>query len=206
MIVYALSLYSLCLLHLNPYNILKKRVRRQLSNLKKSARIICSRLEYTVVATCLKHARQHPSKPLTVRLMSLCTDRRREHWACLLMGRLANICLPSQYARLRISVPRIGGIQHASSTRFAQKAVTSQYRDPKARFSPAAALRVDHPRIWGRNGTAGDNRSTKDVRGEQTNPAARRLKALLLTARISPGSSRRLIQCGTSPFRVLGDA
>ena len=82
------------------------------------------------------------------------------------MGRLVHIFSISQSARLRINVP-IGVIGHASSTRFVQKAVTSQHHDPEARFSPVVALVFRHPRIWGRHGTAGDNRGMRDVSEEE---------------------------------------
>ena len=97
------------------------------------------------------------------------------------MGRLVNTCSSSQYARLRISVPRIGVIGHPLFTRFVLKAVTSQHKDPKARFGPAAALRFHYPRIWGRHG---DNESMRDVTGEEYKSRVYTLRGSVTDGRI----------------------
>ena len=112
--------------------------------LKKSAQIICSRLEYTVVGTCLIHACQHRSKLLTVRLMSLCqpyTEHKRAHDACQRAGKLVDICLLGQYARLRIGVLRIGVTEQTLFVRFApKKQRLASIKTPKVRARPAAAI------------------------------------------------------------------
>lgn len=88
--------------------------------LTNSARIICGRLEYTAVATCLLHACQHPSKPLAVRLMSLCQPYTNIG-VHMMHRNLIEMCLLGRYARLRIGVLRIGVTEHTLFVRFTRK-------------------------------------------------------------------------------------